>query len=146
MHLLLLYLFCIIVLHLQIIEERMIYILDYDVDIAFVLNEWLQLNGFNTKSFTILEQLFQNLTIQHPDCILLDCRYGKQSLLPGICRTIRNEFKYAGSIIITSTTTVSGKDLQRCDADRSMIKPFDFNGMIDVINEQVEYLDQRCAA
>ena len=69
----------------------MIYILDYDVDIAFVLNEWLQLNGFETKSFTALEQLFQNFTIEHPDCILLDCKYGKQFLLYNICRTIRKK-------------------------------------------------------
>ena len=124
----------------------MIYILDYDVDIAFMLNKWLQLNGFKTKSFTTLEQLLQNLTIQHPDCILLDCKHGKQSLLPGICRTIRNEFKYKGSIILTSTAAISDKDLQLCNADEFMAKPFDFTSMIGRINELVEHIDQRCAA
>src|SRR5690242_4144388 len=106
------------------IEEQMIYILDYDVDISIVLNEWLQLNGFLTKGFTTLEQLLQNLKVQHPDCILLDCKHGKQSLLPGICRTIRNEFKYNGSIILTSTTAISENDLQLCKADAFMAKPF----------------------
>ncbi len=124
----------------------MIYILDYDIDIAFVLNEWLRLNGFESKGFTTLEQLFQNLRIQHPDCILMDCKYGNQSLLHQICNTIRNEFKYTGSIIITSTTAISDKDLQLCNADGFMAKPFDFGSMIDVINEQVGDLDQRCAA
>jgi DNA-binding response OmpR family regulator len=124
----------------------MIYILDYDADIAFVLNEWLQLNGFEAKSFTTLEQLFQNLQMQHPDCILLDCKYGKQSLLPCICRTIRNEFKYTGSMIITSATAISDKDLQLCNADGFMAKPFDYDSMIGAINERVENLDQRCAA
>jgi DNA-binding response OmpR family regulator len=124
----------------------MIYILDYDADIAFVLNEWLQLNGFETKSFATLERLFQSLNIQHPDCILLDCKYGKQSLLPGICHTIRNEFKYTGSIIITSATAISDKDLKLCNADGFMAKPFDFGSMIDVINEQIGDLNQRCAA
>jgi DNA-binding response OmpR family regulator len=129
-----------------LIEERMIYILDYDVDIAFVVSEWLQLNGFEAKSFTALEQLFQNLTIQHPDCILLDCKYGKQDLLPHICNTIRNEFKYTGRIVITSATAILDKDLQLCNADGFMAKPFDFGGMIDVLNELVGCLDQRCAA
>src|SRR5947209_20042018 len=119
------------------IKEQMIYILDYDIDIAFVLDEWLQLNGFNTKGFTTLEQLFQNLSIQQPDCILLDCKYGRQSLLPSICNTIRNEFKYTGRIIITSTTAISDKHLQLCDAAGFMAKPFDFDSMIDVINEQI---------
>src|SRR5690242_18773437 len=105
-------------------EMQIIYILDYDVDIALILNEWLQLNGFKTESYTTLEQLFQNLNIQHPDCILLDCKYGRQSLLPGICSTIRNEYKYTGSIIITSATVISERYLQLCNADGFMAKPF----------------------
>jgi DNA-binding response OmpR family regulator len=124
----------------------MIYILDYDVDIAFVINEGLQMNGFKTKSFTTLERLFQSLKIQLPYCILLDCEYGKQSLLHGICRTIRNEFKYTGSIIITHTTTISDKGLQQCNAEAFIAKPFDFDSMIDVINEKVGDVDQLCAA
>jgi len=77
---------------------------------------------------------------------LLDCRYGKQSLLPGICRTIRREFNYNGSTIITSTTAISDKDFQQCNADVFMAKPFEFDRMIDVIKEQVEDLGKRCAA
>src|SRR4051812_337706 len=118
----------------------MIYILDYDADIAFVVNEWLHLNGFKTKSFTALESLFQSLKVQHPECILLDGGYGKKSLLPGICRFIRNDLKYTGSLIITSTAAISDMDLQLCNADGYMDKPFDFNSMIKVINEQVETL------
>src|SRR4051794_19004001 len=111
----------------------MIYILDYDIDISFVLDLWLQFNGLKTKGFTTLEQLFQNLAIQHPDCILLDCKYGQQSLLAGICHTIRNEFKYTSSIVITATNAISDKDLQKCSADDFMAKPFDLDSMIAVV-------------
>jgi len=123
-----------------------IYILDYDTDIAFVLNEWLQLNGFKTKSFSTLEHLFQNLRGNHPDCIILDCMFGKMSLMPGICNTIQNVLNYSGRIILTSTTAISAKDLQVCNADSFMSKPFDFYNMVNEINEQMGDTDQRCVA
>ncbi len=123
-----------------------VYILDYDVDIAFVLNEWLQLNGFKTNSFSTLEQLIQNLNTKHPECIILDCMYGKESLLPEICSTIRKVFNYTGKIILTSTGCISGKDLQVCNASGFMAKPFDFVSMVDVINEQIGNSNQRFIA
>jgi DNA-binding NtrC family response regulator len=123
-----------------------IYILDYDTDIAFVLNEWLQLNGFKTKSFSSLEHLFQNLKAKHPDCIILDCMFGRMSLMPDICRTIQKVFNYTGKIILTSTTTMSSKDLLLCNASSFMAKPFDFYNMVDVINEQMDDSNHRCVA
>jgi DNA-binding NtrC family response regulator len=123
-----------------------IYILDYDIDIAFVLNEWLQLNGFKTKSFSTLEQLFQHLKTKHPECIILDCKFGKESLLPEICRTIRRVFNYTGKIILTSTGCISAKDLQVYNASGFMAKPFDFVNMVDVINEQIGNSNQTFVA
>ena len=123
-----------------------IYILDYDTDIAFVLNEWLQLNGFKTKSFSTLEHLFQNLQAKHPDCIILDCKFGKMSLMPDICGTIQKVFNYSGKIILTSTSTISAKDLQVCNVNSFMVKPLDFYSMIDVINEQIDNSGLRCVA
>src|SRR3954453_18354945 len=122
----------------------MIYIFDYDIDIAFALDKWLQLNKFKTKSFTSLSKLFQSLKTNHPDCILLDCGYGKQRLLPEICQVIRDLLNYKGSIIITSTTILLEKDLQLCNANGFITKPFDFDSMINVINEQMDDVDQLC--
>jgi DNA-binding NtrC family response regulator len=115
-----------------------VYILDYDIDIAFVLNEWLQLNGFRTKSFSGLEQLFQNLNAKHPECIILDCKHGKESLLPEICSTIKKVFNYTGKIILTSTANISDNHIQVCNANGFMAKPFDFVNMVDVLNEQTD--------
>src|SRR3954454_17537608 len=125
---------------------RAVYILDYDTDIAFVLNEWLQLNGFKTKSFSTLEHLFQNLKAKHPDCIILDCMFGRMSLMPDICRTIQKVFNYTGKLILTSTTVISATDLLLCNASGFMAKPFDFYSMINVMNEQMDDSDQRCVA
>jgi DNA-binding NtrC family response regulator len=125
---------------------RNIYILDYDTDIAFVLNEWLQLNGFKTKSFSTLEYLFQSLKAKHPDCIILDCKFGKMSLMPDTCHTIRKVFNYTGKIILTYTTAISEKELTDCDANGFMAKPFDFYSMVNVLNEQMDDSDHRCVA
>ena len=119
----------------------MIYILDYDTDIAFVLNEWLQLHGFETKSFTTLTPLLQHLKIQHPQCILLDCAHGRHALLSGVCHIIRKELKYTGRIILISTNAISNRDLQLCNADGFMAKPFDFNRMIAMLHEQVKTVE-----
>ena len=120
-----------------------VYILDYDIDIAFVLNEWLQLNGFKTKSFSGLEQLFLNLNAKHPECIILDCKHGKESLLPEICSTIQKVFNYTGKIILTSTANISDNQIQVCNANGFMAKPFDFVNMVDVLKEQIDKPHQR---
>ena len=127
-------------------EMPTVYILDYDVDIAFVLNEWLQLNGFKTRSFSTLEQLIQNLKTKHPDCIILDCMFGKNALLPEICRIIREVLNYSGRIILTSTSCISATDLQVCNANGFMAKPFDFTQMANLINEHIDSSNQRCLA
>ena len=121
-----------------------IYILDYDIDIAFVLKEWLKLNGFKTKCFSTLEQLFQDLKAKHPECIILDCMFGKNALLPEICRIIREVLNYRGRIILTSTNSISATDLQVCNANGFMPKPFDFVNMVNVINEEIGNSNQRC--
>lgn len=130
----------------KLINVREVYILDYDTDIAFVLNEWLHINGFKPQSFSSLEQLLQGIRTKQPDCIILDCMYGKMTLVPGICRIIQETLNYTGRIILTSTTAVSDNDLQVCNASAFMAKPFDLHHMVNMLNEQSDDFDNRRVA
>ena len=68
---------------------RSIYILDFDIDITYVLCNWFESQGYEVKGFTTFEQLFKQLTISHPDCIILDCMYGRLSLTINACNAIQ---------------------------------------------------------
>jgi FixJ family two-component response regulator len=112
-----------------------IYILDYDTDIAYALCAWFKANGFEAKHFSTLEQLLLQLQTQQPDCIILDCLFGRISLTSEICYTIQNIFHYNGKILLTSTSTISVKDLKVCNAAAFIPKPFDFGKILQQVNE-----------
>jgi len=111
-----------------------IYILDYDADIAFALCKWFNAHGFEAKSFCTLEQLLKQLAAQQPDCIILDCLYGRVSLTSNVCRTFRQVYYYYGNIVLTSTTNLSIKDLQACSAAHFIAKPFELLEVLNVVN------------
>jgi DNA-binding response OmpR family regulator len=111
-----------------------IYILDYDTDIAYVLCAWFKTNGFEAKQFSTLEQLLLHLQIQQPDFIILDCLFGRVTLTSEICHTLRNTFHYKGKILLTSTSSISAKDLEACNAAAFIPKPFDFRKILQLVN------------
>ena len=112
-----------------------IYILDYDTDIAYALCAWFKVKGFEAKHFSKLEQLFLLLQTQQPDYIILDCLFGRISLIAEICHTLKNIFHYKGKIFLTSTSTISAKDMKACNAAAFIPKPFDFSKILQLVNE-----------
>jgi FixJ family two-component response regulator len=112
-----------------------IFILDYDTDIAYALCAWFKTNGFVAKQFSTLEQLLLHLQIQQPDCIILDCLFGRITLTSDICHTLQNTFHYEGKILLTSTSTISSMDLRTCNATAFIPKPFDFEKILQLVNE-----------
>jgi FixJ family two-component response regulator len=114
-----------------------IYIFDYDADITYVLCDWFKSHDYETMSFTSVEQLLKQLNISHPDCIILDCLFGKVSLTSNICHTIQDVFQYNGKIIITSTTNISAKDLKMCNASNFIAKPFSLSELLETVSKPV---------
>jgi FixJ family two-component response regulator len=112
-----------------------IYLLDYDTDISYALCKWFTFRGIEAKSFSTLEQLLLQLNISHPDCIILDCLFGRVSLTSDICYAIRHVSHYSGNILLTSTSTILSKDVQACNAVGFIAKPFNFDSMLSLINE-----------
>lgn len=112
-----------------------IYILDYDIDIAYGLCAWFKLNGFEAKHFSTLEQLLVQLQTHQPDCLMLDCLFGRIALISDICNNIKQVFNYNGSILLTSTSNISAKDLVKCNATAFIPKPFDFGKILQLVNQ-----------
>jgi len=116
-----------------------IYILDYDTDIVLALCKWFKMHGFEAKGFSTLEGLLSQLTLSKPDCILLDCLYGRIALAANICSTIQQVFHFDGTIILTSTNKLSAKDLHTCGVTHFVIKPYDLLQLLDVIKDVFEH-------
>ena len=114
---------------------KTIYILDYDTDIAYALCAWFRANGLAAKHFSKLEQLFLQLQSQQPDYIILDCLFGRISLISEICHSLQHVFHYEGKIFLTSTSFISAQELKVCNATAFIPKPFDFSKMLQVVHE-----------
>jgi len=114
-----------------------IYIFDYDADITYVLCDWFKAHDYQTMGFSSLEQLLKQLNTSHPDCIILDCLFGRVSLTSNICHTLQNVFHYKGKIIITSTTNLSAKDLKTCNVSNFIAKPFDLPEVLELVNRLI---------
>ena len=112
-----------------------IYVLDFDADIAFALCKWFNVHGVEAKGFSTLEQLLNQLSTCHPDCIILDSLFGRTSLTVDICNTIKQISNYSGTILLTSTTNLSAKDLQACSATGFIAKPFELLTVLDVVKQ-----------
>jgi len=112
-----------------------IYILDYDNDIVFALCKWFKMHGFEVKGFSTLEGLLSQLTLSKPDCILLDCLYGRIALTANICSTIQQVFHFDAAIILTSTNKLSATDMHACGATHFVIKPFDLLQLLEIIQD-----------
>ena len=111
-----------------------IYILDFDADITYVLCNWFESEGYEVKGFITIEQLFKQLTISHPDCIILDCMYGRLSLTINACNAIQQSFHYKGKLLLTSTSNLTTKDLKQCNASDFIAKPFDLSEVLKVVD------------
>lgn len=112
----------------------MIYILDTDADIAYILYKWYKVHGFEAKAFSSLELLVQQLQNNHPNHIIVDCFLGRIATASKICDMLRNVCLYNGNILITSTSNLSAKDVEACTATHFIPKPFDLMKTLDIMN------------
>src|SRR5947209_6505820 len=112
-----------------------VYIFDFDADIASILCDWLKYHGYEAKEFFTIEDLLEQLSINHPDCIILDCHYNKFCVTSNLCDTIQQVHHYTGKILLTSTSHLSDKDLKKCNAIHFIAKPFDLWEVLKTVNQ-----------
>jgi len=111
-----------------------IYIFDYDEDITYILCDWFQSHGYEVKGFSTDEQLLKQLSISHPDCIILDTFYGKLSSTLNICHAIQNVLQFTGKIVLTSTSNLTASDVKLCNASHFIAKPFKLSEVLMAVN------------
>jgi DNA-binding NtrC family response regulator len=111
-----------------------IYIFDYDADITYIFCNWFESYGYNVKGFSSPEQLLKQLSISHPDCIILDCLFDRTCITSKICNTIQQVYHYTGKLVLTSTSQLSEKYLQTCNTTHFIAKPFDLFEVLNLVN------------
>ncbi len=126
---------CVVILSQMIMLS--IYIVDFDEDIMAVLCKWFEIHGYAVKCFSNHEQLLEQLYISHPDCIILDCLYGKACLTSNICQIIQQQYHYSGKMILTSTSNLSNANVKDCNATHFITKPFDLPELLWIVNRIV---------
>src|SRR4051794_4087298 len=111
-----------------------IYIMDYNEDIAFVLSQWLEQNGFKTKGFVTPDQLLAHIEVGMPECIIIDTLYGGLPATREICNHIQHRFDYKGKILLSTTGKITEKERAVCDAIDFINKPFDLWEVLETVN------------
>ncbi|MDO8602823.1 MAG: response regulator transcription factor [Candidatus Omnitrophota bacterium] len=110
-------------------DDKLIIIVDDDLDIAKSIGPSLKSEGFRVRGFSCAEDLFGFLDNEKPDLILLDV------MLPGIngfeiCKSLKNKEKFSSIPIIM----LSGRDGESdrvfgldAGSDDYIAKPFSIN-------------------
>lgn len=116
--------------------KKLIYSIEDDKDIAYIINKALTSSGYEVKSFSDGESFFDEFNKKEPDLILLDMMLPK---IQGseILKYIRQNKKYddIDIIIISANKLLSDKiDGLNLGADDYIEKPFEILELISRVN------------
>lgn len=116
---------------------KRILVVDDDIDILTVVQLVLEAYGFKVSAISKWQQIFTQIDEFKPDLILLDVSLGTQDGR-NLCKQIKsNPATQKISIILFSSNLNVEKHLTECLADDFIPKPFDINGLIEGINNQL---------
>lgn len=112
-------------------------IIDDDPDILEVLQLTLQMEGFETKTNTRGEELFNEVTLFKPDIILLDI------LLSGsdgrvLCKKLKSDLVTKNIPVILISALPKAKDtISEVGANDFIPKPFDIEDLLSRVEKQL---------
>src|SRR5665213_2138154 len=116
---------------------KRILVVDDDIDILTVVQLTLEANGFNVKSISKWQQIYQSIEIFNPHLVLLDVSLGTQDGR-NICKQLKSDPATKNiSIILFSANTKVHESLKECLADHFISKPFDIDDLVRGINDHL---------
>jgi DNA-binding response OmpR family regulator len=111
-----------------------IFILDDEEDILFVLDYWLNSAGYKVYVFSHSKPMMELLGTCKPDIMLLDINLRGEDGRE-VCKTVRKEYNYTKPILHISASQ-NLYDHNFC-ADGFIAKPFDLNELTKVIDSYI---------
>jgi DNA-binding response OmpR family regulator len=113
-----------------------IFILDNDAGLMEIMELWLTKEGYEVHTFTTSNKLFHAINIKTPDVILLEIILSDENG-KSVCRELKHRFHYPNKIFLFSASPVSIDELQDCEADGFIDKPFDLQEALNILNKAV---------
>ena len=111
-----------------------IFILDDTDEILFYLDLCLTEHGYQVYTFNNSKDLVDALHFITPDLILTDVRLAELKDGRILCKELRQHYGYTNPLYLFSGNSIMYSDLQFCGADGFIKKPFDFQKVLEVLN------------
>src|SRR6478609_11355497 len=109
-----------------------VFILDDDEDILFVLEYWLVNEGYEVHTFTNSNDMMQFLDICTPDIMLVDINLNGEDGRE-VCMMMRRERNYNSPILHISANSFLYDNVITAYANGFIAKPFDLTELTKVI-------------
>lgn len=117
--------------------KKRILVVENNLDILELITIVLKEEGYIVSAYSSEKNIFEHIISFNPDAILLDVI---RPTLEGteLCRQIKAAERTSHiPVIVLSTHSQIQKAKEIC-ADEVVEKPFDIDGLLDVLNEQLE--------
>lgn len=117
---------------IRYMKRKMIYVLEDDNDIAYIINYILHEEGYEVLVFSTVSTCKKALDVQVPDLLLLDVRLPDGNGMD-LCSELKMSPRTAMSPVLMMSAHLSEREGKCSGADGFIAKPFDLNGMVDRI-------------
>ncbi|TDQ11944.1 response regulator transcription factor [Pedobacter metabolipauper] len=110
--------------------DKVIYVVEDDDDIRFIIEYILIENGYLVQTFATAKEFHDEMEKAHPDLILLDVMLPDANGMD-ICRALKtNENTRHITLVIMSAHAAEKAVLEEACADDFISKPFDLDEMV----------------
>jgi DNA-binding response OmpR family regulator len=120
-------------------EMPIIFILDDDMDILFVMDCWLTRHGYEVYTFGNSFDLIDTMKNYTPDLVILDVWLGEEKDGKSLCSEIKQQHHFFNPIYLFSASPIQDIDLLNCGAEGFIAKPFDLQELLDTLNKALSY-------
>jgi len=117
--------------------KKRILVVENNSDILELISLVLEEAGYEVNSFSTEKNIFDHIVELQPDAILLDI---VQPTVQGteLCRQIKEAEGTSHIPVIVLSTHPQIKKVKEVCADEVIPKPFDIDGLVEIINEQLK--------
>lgn len=117
--------------------KKRILVVENNPDILELISLVLEEEGYDVNLFSTEKNIFDRIVNLQPDAILLDI---VQPTVEGteLCRQIKEAEGTSHIPVIVLSTHPHVKKVKDVCADEVVSKPFDIDGLVEIINEQLK--------
>ncbi|MEO5684895.1 MAG: response regulator [Chitinophagaceae bacterium] len=113
-------------------------VVDDDADLLEMITMMLTANNMNIQSLSGGTSLFQMLSAQRPDLLLMDIFLGDSDGRQ-LCKQMKNSGQYSDvPVLLYSAGEISTASIKESEADHFFRKPFEMHQLVNVIRESVK--------